>query len=106
MLRLWGWGQPAGIQVLPRSDPPLLPVRRPASHAQFCPACSFPPALQIGMDALVVAPISQASARQRAGRAGRTGPGEHRCCLPACRQLQGLCLCEPAAVSSDLSLLG
>ncbi len=32
--------------------------------------------LQIGMDALVVAPISQASARQRAGRAGRTGPGK------------------------------
>ena len=27
---------------------------------------------QTGMDALVVAPISQASARQRAGRAGRT----------------------------------
>jgi len=31
---------------------------------------------QIGMDSLVVAPISQASARQRAGRAGRTGPGK------------------------------
>ena len=28
------------------------------------------------MDTLVVAPISQASARQRAGRAGRTGPGK------------------------------
>ena len=27
------------------------------------------------MDSLVVTPISQASARQRAGRAGRTGPG-------------------------------
>lgn len=26
-----------------------------------------------GMDALTVAPISQANARQRAGRAGRTG---------------------------------
>ena len=32
--------------------------------------------MQIGMDSLVVAPISQASARQRAGRAGRTGPGK------------------------------
>lgn len=31
---------------------------------------------KIGMDSLVVAPISQASARQRAGRAGRTGPGK------------------------------
>eukprot|EP00899_Mesostigma_viride_P013186 jgi/Mesvir1/21869/Mv04246-RA.1 len=30
---------------------------------------------KVGMDSLVVAPISQASARQRAGRAGRTGPG-------------------------------
>ena len=37
-----------------------------------CTACGA----QIGMDSLVVAPISQASARQRAGRAGRTGPGK------------------------------
>lgn len=29
-----------------------------------------------GMDSLIVNPISQASARQRAGRAGRTGPGK------------------------------
>ena len=29
-----------------------------------------------GMDSLIVTPISQASARQRAGRAGRTGPGK------------------------------
>mmetsp|Transcript_24698 Transcript_24698/g.97548 ORF Transcript_24698/g.97548 Transcript_24698/m.97548 type:complete len:1215 (-) Transcript_24698:2748-6392(-) len=31
---------------------------------------------KLGMDSLVVAPVSQASARQRAGRAGRTGPGK------------------------------
>lgn len=31
---------------------------------------------KIGMDSLVVAPISQSSAQQRAGRAGRTGPGK------------------------------
>ena len=31
---------------------------------------------KLGMDSLVVSPISQASARQRAGRAGRTGPGK------------------------------
>jgi ATP-dependent RNA helicase DHX8/PRP22 len=31
---------------------------------------------KISMDSLVVTPISQASARQRAGRAGRTGPGK------------------------------
>lgn len=30
---------------------------------------------RIGMDALQIYPISQANARQRAGRAGRTGPG-------------------------------
>lgn len=30
---------------------------------------------RIGMDALTIAPVSQAGARQRAGRAGRTGPG-------------------------------
>ena len=31
---------------------------------------------KVGMDSLVVVPISQASAMQRAGRAGRTGPGK------------------------------
>jgi len=31
---------------------------------------------KLGMDSLVITPISQASARQRAGRAGRTGPGK------------------------------
>lgn len=30
---------------------------------------------KLGMDSLVVSPISQASANQRSGRAGRTGPG-------------------------------
>lgn len=31
---------------------------------------------KLGMDSLIVTPISQASAKQRAGRAGRTGPGK------------------------------
>ncbi|CAG8527360.1 4070_t:CDS:10 [Paraglomus occultum] len=31
---------------------------------------------KIGMDSLIVTPISQAQANQRAGRAGRTGPGK------------------------------
>jgi hypothetical protein len=31
---------------------------------------------KVGMDSLVVVPISQASAKQRTGRAGRTGPGK------------------------------
>ncbi len=31
---------------------------------------------RIGMDALQIFPISQASANQRMGRAGRTGPGQ------------------------------
>jgi ATP-dependent RNA helicase DHX8/PRP22 len=31
---------------------------------------------KLGMDSLVVTPISQAAAKQRAGRAGRTGPGK------------------------------
>ncbi|KAK9715732.1 hypothetical protein RND81_06G185800 [Saponaria officinalis] len=31
---------------------------------------------KLGLDSLVVTPISQASAKQRAGRAGRTGPGK------------------------------
>lgn len=31
---------------------------------------------KMGMDSLVVTPVSQASAKQRSGRAGRTGPGK------------------------------
>jgi ATP-dependent RNA helicase DHX8/PRP22 len=40
----------------------------------FCKQKIFNP--KLGMDSLMVTPISAASARQRAGRAGRTGPGK------------------------------
>lgn len=40
----------------------------------FCKQKAYNP--KLGMDSLVVTPISQAQARQRAGRAGRTGPGK------------------------------
>ncbi|KAK9449570.1 uncharacterized protein V1518DRAFT_383533 [Limtongia smithiae] len=40
----------------------------------FVKISAFDP--KLGMDSLVVLPISQAQARQRAGRAGRTGPGK------------------------------
>jgi len=40
----------------------------------FCKQKAFNP--KIGMDSLIVVPISQAQAKQRAGRAGRTGPGK------------------------------
>ena len=39
----------------------------------FCKQKVYSP--KLGMDSLVVTPISQASAQQRSGRAGRTGPG-------------------------------
>ncbi|XP_045516306.1 pre-mRNA-splicing factor ATP-dependent RNA helicase PRP16 isoform X1 [Pieris brassicae] len=42
---------------------------------------------RIGMDALQIYPVSQANARQRAGRAGRTGPGK-AFCLYTQRQFQ------------------
>ncbi len=42
--------------------------------AGYCKLKVFNP--RIGMDALQVFPISQANAAQRAGRAGRTGPGQ------------------------------
>ena len=40
----------------------------------FCKQKAYNP--KLGMDSLVVTPISQASAKQRSGRAGRTGPGK------------------------------
>ena len=40
----------------------------------FVKESSYDP--RTGMDSLVVVPISQAAARQRAGRAGRVGPGK------------------------------
>jgi ATP-dependent RNA helicase DHX8/PRP22 len=40
----------------------------------FCKQKVYNP--KTGMDSLVVVPISRASAKQRAGRAGRTGPGK------------------------------
>jgi len=40
----------------------------------FCKQKVYNP--RLGMDSLVVTPISQASANQRSGRAGRTGPGK------------------------------
>ena len=40
----------------------------------FCKLKVYNP--RIGMDALQITPISQANAEQRAGRAGRTGPGK------------------------------
>ncbi|KAK6058758.1 helicase protein [Cooperia oncophora] len=40
----------------------------------FCKMKVYNP--RIGMDALQIFPVSQASANQRAGRAGRTGPGQ------------------------------
>ena len=40
----------------------------------FCKQNAYSP--RTGMESLVVTPISQASANQRAGRAGRTAPGK------------------------------
>lgn len=40
----------------------------------FCKLKVYNP--KIGMDTLQITPVSQANSNQRAGRAGRTGPGE------------------------------
>jgi len=51
--------------------------KRPHCGAFLMPSCLFhTSATATGTDALVVQPISQASAIQRAGRAGRTAPGK------------------------------
>ena len=40
----------------------------------FCKQSVYNP--KTGMDSLIIVPISQDSAKQRKGRAGRTGPGK------------------------------
>jgi pre-mRNA-splicing factor ATP-dependent RNA helicase DHX38/PRP16 len=54
---------------------------------------------RIGMDALQIYPISQANANQRAGRAGRTGPGQ---CFRYC-MMPELLLCPAFQVAFLIS---
>ncbi len=61
---------------------------------------------KIGMDSLVVAPISQASAKQRAGRAGRTGPGKcYRLYTEAAYKSEMLPLSVPEIQRTNLGAL-
>ena len=58
-----------------------------------------------GMDALVVAPVSQASAKQRAGRAGRTGPGKcYRLYTEAAYKTEMMPLSVPEIQRTNLSM--
>lgn len=66
-----------------------------------------------GIDTLLVEPISQASAEQRAGRAGRTGPGmcirlwgeaDHRC--RAAQEMPEILRIDPAEILLTLASLG
>ncbi len=66
-----------------------------------------------GIDTLLVEPVSQASAEQRAGRAGRTGPGmcirlwgeaDHRC--RAAQEAPEIRRVDPAEILLALSSLG
>ena len=60
---------------------------------------------KIGMDSLVVTPISQASAKQRAGRAGRTGPGKcYRLYTEAAYTAEMLPLTVPEIQRSNLGM--
>lgn len=56
------------------SPHPPPPCDRYVIDPGFCKQNSFNP--RSGMEALVVTPVSKASANQRAGRAGRTQPGK------------------------------
>ncbi|PKS09134.1 hypothetical protein jhhlp_003748 [Lomentospora prolificans] len=59
---------------------------------------------KLGMDSLVVTPISQAQANQRAGRAGRTGPGKcFRLYTEAAYQAEMLPTTIPAIQRQNLS---
>lgn len=56
---------------------------------------------KLGMDSLVVSPISVASARQRAGRAGRTGPGKcYRLYTEAAYATEMMARCDAANIIS------
>ena len=60
---------------------------------------------KLGMDSLVVTPISQAQANQRAGRAGRTGPGKcFRLYTEAAYQTEMLPTTIPEIQRQNLSL--
>lgn len=60
---------------------------------------------KLGMDSLVVTPISQASAKQRAGRAGRTGPGKcYRLYTEAAFKNEMLPLSVPEIQRSNLAM--
>ena len=60
---------------------------------------------KLGMDSLVVTPISQASAKQRAGRAGRTGPGKcYRLYTEAAYKHEMLPLSVPEIQRTNLAL--
>ncbi len=60
---------------------------------------------KLGMDSLVVTPISQAQANQRAGRAGRTGPGKcYRLYTEAAYQTEMLPTTIPEIQRQNLSL--
>lgn len=59
---------------------------------------------KLGMDSLVITPISQAQANQRAGRAGRTGPGKcFRLYTEAAYQTEMLPTTIPAIQRENLS---
>jgi HrpA-like RNA helicase len=60
---------------------------------------------KIGMDSLMVTPISQASAKQRSGRAGRTGPGScYRLYTEAAYMNEMLALNVPEIQRSNLGM--
>jgi ATP-dependent RNA helicase DHX8/PRP22 len=68
----------------------------------FCKQNVYNP--KTGMDSLVVVPISQASAKQRAGRAGRTGPGKcYRLYTEAAFKTEMLPMPVPEILRANLS---
>ncbi|KAG9475009.1 hypothetical protein GDO78_003458 [Eleutherodactylus coqui] len=68
----------------------------------YCKLKVFNP--RIGMDALQIYPISQANANQRAGRAGRTGPGQcFRLYTQSAYKNELLCTTVPEIQRTNLS---
>ena len=84
----------ACVSVIRSRGVVITGTRGGALHAAYNP--------KLGMDSLVIIPISKAQAKQRAGRAGRTGPGKWYGARQRPRGVPGGIVLTPCAAEATL----